>query len=102
MVGKKLGAYVCLIRTVRVFEIARALSVSLLSRTPSVISASDQETKLGKMSEYFRCLLGHAKARYVEKLHLLGLAECDDPYSDSNSSKFVEDLTLWPAVEYGH
>ena len=54
------------------------------------------------MSEYFLRLQGHAKARYVEKLHLLGLKECDDPYSDLNSSKFVDDMTKWPAVEYGH
>ena len=30
------------------------------------------------MSEYFLQLRDQAKARYVEKLHLLGLAECDD------------------------
>ena len=55
------------------------------------------------MSEYLLRLQGHAKkARYVEKLHLLGLKECDGPYSDLKSSKFVDDLTKWPAVEYGH
>ena len=55
------------------------------------------------MSEYFLQLRDQAKARrYVEKLHLLGLAECDDPCNDSNSSKFTDDLTLWPVVEYGH
>ena len=53
-----------------------------------------------EMSEYQRSLQGPAKARYLEKLHLVGLEECDDPYSES--SKFTDDLTLWPAVEYGH
>ena len=52
------------------------------------------------MGEYFLQLQNQAKARYVEKLHLLGLVECDDPYDDSNSSKFMDNLTLWPAIEY--
>ena len=54
------------------------------------------------MSEYFKRLQDRARVRYIEKLRLIGLGQSDDPYSESNSSKFVEDLTLWPAVEYGH
>ena len=54
------------------------------------------------MSEYFKRLQDRAGVRYVEKLRLIGLGESDDPYSESNSAKFVDDLTLWPAVEYGH
>lgn len=56
--------------------------------------------RMVEMSEYLRTLQGLAKARYIEKLRLVGLEECDDPYSES--SKFTDDLTLWPAVEYGH
>ena len=54
------------------------------------------------MSVYFKSLQGPARVRYLEKLRLIGLGENEDPYSNSNSSKFVEDLTLWPTVEYGH
>lgn len=38
----------------------------------------------------------------MEKLHLIGLGESDDPYSESNSLRFADDMTLWPALEYGH
>ena len=37
-----------------------------------------------------------------EKLCLLGFRESDDPYSESNMAKFTDNMTLWPAVEYGH
>lgn len=57
---------------------------------------------LSTMSEYFQCLQGPARVRYLEKLHLVGLEGSGDPYSEANSSKFTDDLTLWPAVEYGH
>ena len=40
--------------------------------------------------------------RYLEKLKLLGLDEKDDPYDPRNSHNFVDDMTKWPAVEYGH
>ena len=46
-----------------------------------------------------RVFQGQARARYVEKLHLIGL---NDSHSDSNSAHFKNDLKLWPAVEYGH
>ena len=57
---------------------------------------------LATMSEYFQCLQGRARLRYLEKLHLVGLEDSDDPYSELNSSKFTDDLTKWPAVEYSH
>ena len=51
------------------------------------------------MSEYFKSLPPVAKERYLSKLRCLNLKEEDDPYL---SSKFVEDLCLWPSVEHGH
>ncbi len=33
---------------------------------------------------------------------LLGLSENEDPYSSKNSMNFVDDMTKWPPVEYGH
>ena len=54
------------------------------------------------MSEYFNSLQEPAKARYVQKLNLIGLEEKDDPYSDSNAHTFVENMSVWPEVEYGH
>lgn len=54
------------------------------------------------MSDYFKSLDPVARARYLEKLHLLGLNERDDPYLPSNEDRFVEDMSLWPPVEFGH
>ena len=51
------------------------------------------------MSEYFKSLPPVAKESYLSKLRCLNLKEEDDPYL---SSKFVEDLCLWPSVDYGH
>ena len=55
-----------------------------------------------KMSEYFECLQGHLRARYLDKLRMVGLEAVDDPYSESKLSNFTDNLTFWPAVEYGH
>ena len=54
------------------------------------------------MSDCFRKLDRIVKTRYLEKLQLLGLDRTDDPYDPRNSHKFVDDMTKWPAVEYGH
>ena len=43
-----------------------------------------------------------AQRRYIAKLQLLDLAEEDDPYAQQNSGKFVDDMSKWPAVEYGN
>ena len=58
--------------------------------------------ELEMVSEYVRGLSPLARQRYIEKLRILGLTERDDPYSSWNESKFVDDMCLWPAVEYGH
>ena len=42
-----------------------------------------------------------AKERYMEKLRLLSMSEKDDPYASSNEMKFVDNMALWPAVEFG-
>ena len=55
-----------------------------------------------KMSNYFKNLDPIAKKRYFEKLHLLDLGESDDPYAERNHEKIEDDMTRWPAVEYGH
>ena len=54
------------------------------------------------MSEYYRGLNPIAQARYKAKLQLLGLDLKDDPYDPQNANKFVDDMTKWPRVEYGH
>ncbi len=55
-----------------------------------------------RMSEYCKSLEGVAKQRYTKKINLLGLQEEDEPYSERSLLKFIDDLTLWPPVEYGH
>ena len=52
--------------------------------------------------EYFKALAPIAQRRYIAKLQLLDLAEEDDPYAQQNSGKFVDDMSKWPAVEYGN
>ena len=54
------------------------------------------------MSQYFRGLSETARVRYVEKLQLIGLQDTDDPYSEENKSRFCDNMTLWPPVEYEH
>ena len=52
------------------------------------------------MSDYFVSLDSVAKERYRQRLDLLGLDEKSDPYR--NAEDLVDDMTLWPPVEYGH
>ena len=33
---------------------------------------------------------------------MLDLAEEDDPYAKQSSGKLVDDMSKWPAVEYGN
>ena len=54
------------------------------------------------MSSYVTSLDPVARDRYNEKLKLLDLSETEEPYELWKTDKFVDDMTLWPAVEYGH
>ena len=54
------------------------------------------------VSQYFEGLSAIAKQRYLDKLSLLNLSKEDDPYLDENSKYFKNDMTIWPAVEFGH
>ena len=54
------------------------------------------------MSSYFNSLDPIARGRYEEKLTLLGLPTLGDPYELWKMDKFVEDMSLWPPVEYPH
>ena len=63
---------------------------------------SSLKFEVEKMSEYSKSLDPAAIARYVVKLQLLGLAEADDPFAPWNGIKFVDNMKLWPRVEYPH
>ena len=52
------------------------------------------------MSEYYKSLPLVAKHRYLAKLKVVGLKEEGDPYA--NGSRFLDDMTHWPPVEYGN
>ena len=59
------------------------------------------------MSEYFKSLDSITKERYTKKIGLLSLQEEDEPeedepYSERNTLRFINDLTSWPPIEYGH
>ena len=56
------------------------------------MSAQDQE--------YFQSLQPTAREQYITKLGLLGLSKSEDPYA--NEGKFVDNMTLWPSMEFGH
>ena len=51
---------------------------------------------------YFLSLNEEGKERYLRKLTSVGLADTDDPYSPESSSKFVDDMSKWPKIEYGN
>ena len=56
------------------------------------------------MSVYLhvRALDPLARARYVDKLQLVGLSETEDPYELWKCDRFEGDMTRWPPIEYGH
>ena len=79
----------------------------VIIRTCAETNSSRETTPLGGiaecgMSDYYKKLDSIAKARYLEKLKLLGLDEKDDPHDPINGHNFVDDMTRWPAVDYGH
>ena len=44
----------------------------------------------------------YARRCYIEKLELVGLTEAEDPYALWSDEKFVDNMALWPPLEYGH
>ena len=54
------------------------------------------------MSEQYKSLDPAARARYLAKLQVLGLKEADDRFATWNNSKFEDNMSLWPPVEYPH
>ena len=54
------------------------------------------------MTSYLQTLDPIARVRYQEKLTLLGLSVSEDPYELWSKEAFVENMSLWPPVEYGH
>ena len=59
-------------------------------------------TLLLELSEQYKSLDPAARARYLAKLQVLGLKEADDPFATWNNSKFEDNMSLWPPVEYPH
>lgn len=53
-------------------------------------------------SPYVASLDSKARQRYLEKLSCVGLTLEEDPYYVKNESKYQNDLTTWPKIEYGH
>ena len=54
------------------------------------------------MSEEYQSLDPAARARYLAKLQVLGLKEDDDPFATWNDSRFEDNMSLWPPMEYPH
>ena len=76
----------------------------VIIRTCAETSSSRETTPLGGiaecgMSDYYKKLDSIAKARHLK---LLGLDEKDDPHDPINGHNFVDDMTRWPTVDYGH
>ena len=53
-------------------------------------------------SSYFESLDAKAKERYHEKLSCVGLSIQDDHYLPTNDARFVNDMVIWPQIEFGH
>ncbi len=47
------------------------------------------------MSEYLSSLYPVARGRYLKRLEVLGLKENDDPYTEENSGRFIDDIASW-------
>ena len=54
------------------------------------------------MGEYYESLNEEEKIRYRNKLEAVGLSIKDDPYSKNNEDKYIDSMSNWPRVEYGH
>ena len=54
------------------------------------------------MSEEYQSLDPAARARYLAKLQVLGLKEDDDSFATWNDSRFEDNMSLWPPMEYPH
>ena len=83
--------------------VARFISSCINSSHVRVVGKKQSVQQL-TMSEYLQSLQAPAKTRYIQKLNVLGLddTQSDDPYCDATASKFRDDMTLWPPVEFGH
>ena len=53
-------------------------------------------------SSYFESLDAKAKERYREKLSCIGLSIQDDHYLSTNDARLVNDMVIWPRIEFGH
>ena len=84
----------------RIYLFSRAYRGMLIARKRRNRKSPPPGGQLGLAMEYIRSLSPVAKERYVAKLAMMGLAEREDPYS--NTSRFIDDMTSWPPVEYGH
>ena len=70
----------------------------MIIRTCAETNSACETTPLGGiaecgMSDHYKKLDSIAKARYLEKLKLLGLDEKDDPHDPINGHNFVDDMT---------
>lgn len=54
------------------------------------------------MSDYYHALDQPSKARYLEKLTILGLDEKYNPCATYNNGSFKDNMALWAPVEFGH
>ncbi len=52
------------------------------------------------MSEYLSSLDPVARGRYLKRLEVLGLMENDDPYTEENSGRFIDDIASWNMDTY--
>ena len=84
---------------VLVGKIAHAPVVAAVRAPPCCLWSASRIMSIPR--EYFETLEPTARQRYIKKLELLQLTENDDPYAAKNEHYFVDDMTLWPSVEYG-
>ena len=54
------------------------------------------------LSDCFKSFDPAATVKYSAKLRFLTLTKKDDPFIAGNDEKYVNDMRLWPPVEFAH
>ena len=54
------------------------------------------------INDYCSVLDPIARRQYRDKLELNGLSEMEDPYALWIDDKFMDNMTLWPPLKFGH
>ena len=92
----RVGGMECLHQIIMSCARGSVIATPLGGKEFEVRTATDS---ISETSEYCKGLDPVSKKRYLEKLKL---SEDGDPYAPDNATKFMDDMSKWPPVEFGH